>query len=369
MLERRLILAPLLYFAIPLLFYLFLVEDPRTHVYTFFPGAVILAGLGAISGWKRVNSLNRRTLSASLIGIFAVWLVVSALYSYLMLVDSNPERQRTWADNRPLPALYPVTWEEPPQFGLFGFPHQAGWRALGGLDSSFYPYSSNEEEEIANWYLAQAERTYCEDFSTFFLAENAQDQIPYDAQLVEELDSIGLISVDGREGINIFQRVNNTEFMSLDAADQRRWLSPQEVAPPAVEAQNELDLQLGDSIRLLGYDLDQSMSAPGGRIKVTLYWEALETIDRNYQVFVHLYDGMMRAQHDGAPECAMNPTTRWEPGQIIVDPHILDIPDDFPVHEIPLLVGLYDLVTEDRLIIEGIKDNAILLSKIKIRNE
>ena len=365
--KRRLNFAAVLYFAVPLLFYLFLVQDPRTHVYTFFPGAVILAGLGAFASWKKVESFNRKVLSGSLIVIFSIWLAVSALYSYLMLVDSYPERQRTWAENRPLPALYPAAWDEPPQFGLFGFPHQAGWRAVGELtNSNYFPYGSNEEEEITNWYLAQADRTYCEDYSTFFLAENAQDEIPYDPQVVEELDSIGIVTVGGRESINIYQQSGVEPFKTLDASEHRRWLTPQEVAPPVVKGENVLDVELGDILRLLGYDLDQSRAEPGGRLVVTLYWEALKTIDRNYQVFVHLYDGTMRAQHDGAPECVMNPTTRWEPGQIIVDPHILDIREELPGTPVPLYVGMYDLITVQNLEVIGTDDGRIYLTDITI---
>ncbi|GMQ78362.1 MAG: hypothetical protein BMS9Abin02_0865 [Anaerolineae bacterium] len=368
--KKRLQFAAVLYFLVPLVFYLFFVADPRTHVYTFYPGAVILAGLGAFTAWKRVENLNTRILSAAVIGLFGLWLTLSALYPYLMLVDTDPERQRTWAENRPAPALYPVTWKEPPIYGLFGFPHQAGWRAVQEFASSiYYPYSSNEEEEITNWYLAQADRTYCKDYSSFLLAENAQDEIPYDIESIEELNLTGRITVGGRDGIRIFQRDNNGETAVIEAANTRRWLDPQDVAPPKNKGEYEVNIELGEQVRLLGYDIDTSQATPGGTLKITLYWEALSAIDRNYQVFVHLYDGQMRAQDDGAPECAFNPTTRWEPGQIIIDPHIIELPEDFPDHEVPLLVGLYDLITEERLGIQDNVDNAILLRMLKIRNE
>jgi hypothetical protein len=83
-----------------------------------------------------------------------------------MFVDVHPERQRTWDQDRLL--LYPVTWDSPPLYGLFGFPYQAGWRAAGQLPAATtLPYASNEEEEITNYYMAQAERTHCANFHTF----------------------------------------------------------------------------------------------------------------------------------------------------------------------------------------------------------
>jgi hypothetical protein len=101
-------------------------------------------------------------------------------------------------------------------------------------------------------------------------------------------------------------------------------------------------------------------------VTVTLYWQALELIDRNYQAFVHLYDGRLWAQHDGAPECGINPTTRWERGQIIADPHIVDLPTDLPEGSIPLLVGMYDLLTETRLPVAGSPDSAIRLTELTV---
>ncbi|MCA9923325.1 MAG: hypothetical protein KC421_13180, partial [Anaerolineales bacterium] len=72
-----------------------------------------------------------------------------------------------------------TTWDAPPQFGLFGFPYQAGWRAVGDLPLAL-PYASNEEEEITNVYMAQANRTHCPDFNTFILTQHVQDEVPYD---------------------------------------------------------------------------------------------------------------------------------------------------------------------------------------------
>ena len=104
----------------------------------------------------------------------------------------------------------------------------------------------------------------------------------------------------------------------------------------------------------------------GGRVTVTLHWQALGPIERNYQVFVHLYDGELWAQHDGAPACAIWPTTRWEPGQIVADPHIVKLPAEMPDGPMPVLVGLYDLLTEDRLPVNGDPDGVLRLVEIDI---
>ncbi|MEJ2750962.1 MAG: hypothetical protein P8183_24100, partial [Anaerolineae bacterium] len=125
---------------------------------------------------------------------------------------------------------------------------------------------------------------------------------------------------------------------------------------------------LGDgAVQLLGFDVDGLYKMPGDQIVVTLYWKALTPLSRNYQTFVHLYDdGRLLAQHDGAPDCNMNPTTQWEPGQIIADSHILTVPLDSPAGTPLLLAGMYDLITGERLAVPHTPDNLVNLTKVEI---
>ena len=44
----------------------------------------------------------------------------------------------------------------------------------------------------------------------------------------------------------------------------------------------------GNKIQLIGYDLDTRRAYPGGRVPVTLYWQALTPFETSYQVFTHL---------------------------------------------------------------------------------
>ena len=91
---------------------------------------------------------------------------------------------------------------------------------------------------------------------------------------------------------------------------------------------------------------------------------------RNYQVFVQLYDPLSQtvpAQLDTAPDCAINPTTRWEPGWVVPDAHIVALPTDLePGLELTILVGMYDLLTFDRLPVPGWPNGAVELGKIEI---
>ncbi len=354
-------IAALLTFLIPLLFYTVIVDDARTHVYTIFPGAAMLAAVGGVWLWRTVaRSVARRVL----VGLFVVFVVVSAVYVYLLFVDTNPERQRTWKQNRP--AFYPTTWEEPPLYGLFGFPYQAGWRAVSELPLAL-PYASNEEEEITNIYMAQASRTYCPDFATFILAKNVQDSVPYDPAWLDGMFLQAEVTVNGRSTMQIYGR-EETAVTTIEAAGTRRWFTPAEAAAPRPHGAVPVNVVLGEAqVGLLGYDLDVTNAAAGGQVKVTLYWEVLRPFTQNYQVFTHLVAaGELVAQHDGAPECNMNPTIRWEPGQIIPDTHLIDIPVDAPPGPVTLSVGMYNLETLVRLPELATDKDVIPLKEIEI---
>jgi hypothetical protein len=345
------------------------VFDPRTHLYTVFPGAALLGGAGAAFLWDRLSRpAGRRVAAAAGIGLYAL----CAGYVWLVFVGHSPEYQRTFPDNKS--PVYWTTYDEMPAFGRFGFPHRAGWDAIGALRSQGLIrgiYASNEEQEITDWYTGQAPRTHCPGPDVYIVAENVQDEIPIDrAELARDYILAGSVEVGGEPRIRWYVRADSPESVgpvTVDAADFHQWWQPTEVAPPTTGGTVPMDVTLGEMVKLVGYDLDTSQARAGGHISVTLYWQPLVPLKRNYQVFTHLYDGQMRGQHDGAPECAINPTTRWEPGQIIPDPHEIDISADTPPGRIPLLVGMYDLITRDRLAVPGSPDDAVLLTEILIR--
>jgi len=98
--------------------------------------------------------------------------------------------------------------------------------------------------------------------------------------------------------------------------------------------------------------------------------------NQNYQSYVHLYsdelindkiyvNGLI-AQHDGTPECGIMPTVRWEPGEIIADPHKIILPDDIDVTQMTIYAGMYNLITGERMGVPNTTDDSIYLRDIKI---
>ena len=108
--------------------------------------------------------------------------------------------------------------------------------------------------------------------------------------------------------------------------------------------------QFGSSIRLLGYRAASGLSAER-ELEVTLVWEALGSVDRNYAAFVHLLDehGERWGQADNWPGQGSYPTSHWHPGDVIVDRYKVKVHPCPPPGRYRLEVGWYDLTTGERL--------------------
>ncbi|MEW5956496.1 MAG: hypothetical protein AB1801_02145, partial [Chloroflexota bacterium] len=142
-------------------------------------------------------------------------------------------------------------------------------------------------------------------------------------------------------------------------------------APPGVTVaeaspQIQLDVILGDQIKLLGFDLDNNESpADVSALHLTLYWQALATPTTDYTVFVHLRNpaGKIVAQQDGPPAAGAYPTGLWAVGEIVEDQIAIPLADVEPgTYE--LVVGMYDLASGTRLPVDDSPDGTILLQSL-----
>jgi 4-amino-4-deoxy-L-arabinose transferase-like glycosyltransferase len=138
-----------------------------------------------------------------------------------------------------------------------------------------------------------------------------------------------------------------------------RWLIYFPFRVSVSDIQCRLDVEVGDNILLRGYDAERCFGAdsgpepvdPGANLPLTLYWEALDTINVPYAIFIHLVDnyGHIWAQRDGPPQAGDFPTDEWMPADVIADPYSLLVPAGAPPGRYSLLVGIYDPATGVRL--------------------
>ncbi|MBN1659989.1 MAG: glycosyltransferase family 39 protein [Anaerolineae bacterium] len=113
-------------------------------------------------------------------------------------------------------------------------------------------------------------------------------------------------------------------------------------SPPSPQALRRANFD--NQVGLLGADLVPNPIAPGGTLRVILYWEALAEMDVSYTAFVHLLDtnGRVVAGHDGEPVAGSRPTTGWVPGEYVTDTHELVVPADLTSGDYVIEVGVYD---------------------------
>jgi hypothetical protein len=83
--------------------------------------------------------------------------------------------------------------------------------------------------------------------------------------------------------------------------------------------------------------------------EVTFTWLARGKPSTDYTVFIQLWQqGEKMAGFDAPPLTGDYPTSLWASGEVILDPHDLDL-STIPAGEYLILAGLYDLTTGDRL--------------------
>jgi hypothetical protein len=157
-------------------------------------------------------------------------------------------------------------------------------------------------------------------------------------------------------------------------------LGPMEIprgAHPPVEAldiEYPVDANLGGQVKLLGYTIESGFR-PGDGIHLTLFWNALRKMEKDYTVFVHLVDkgGNIWGQKDNPPVDGFYPTTQWEEGEIVRDQYDLIISPDTQPGDYWLEVGMYLAETGGRLAIVERNSNAVgdkvLLEKVKVLGE
>lgn len=93
------------------------------------------------------------------------------------------------------------------------------------------------------------------------------------------------------------------------------------------------DLNFGGLARLLAYQLDRSMVAPGESVQVNLYWQPLARIQRNLVSYAYVTDlgAHLLSEAKGVPAGGQAPTTSWQPGQLVVDSYTLPVNGTVPV--------------------------------------
>ena len=132
---------------------------------------------------------------------------------------------------------------------------------------------------------------------------------------------------------------------------------PQLTAAQIASISHRADVTFGDAVVLLGYDAPavSTSARPGDSIPITLYWQALKPLDRNYSVFLHLLDENeieVQAQDRGQayPGRGNLPTTTLAPGQTWAETWIMPVrATAYAPARLTWEVGLFEMTNGARL--------------------
>lgn len=160
----------------------------------------------------------------------------------------------------------------------------------------------------------------------------------------------------GRYSLALPLDLSGSAKLLVEAQDQRVELTMLNIQPsgrtfavPRIGHQREA--HIGDSIKLLGYDIDRVTARPRQNLRLTLYWQALKPTLQNYTVFAHLLDpnGVLKGQQDSIPRNGELPTDRWAPGEVVVDVYEIPVAPDALPGKYQFEVGMYLPETGERV--------------------
>ena len=356
-----------LWFGVPLVLSMFFAAEPRTHVYGFYTGWMLLVGSVVEAGWQKLGawkaaSIARPAFLFVLVAAFGIF----GLYTFLLFTDTRVEILRTWAENHPVG--YWTTFTLPDCGSLFGFPFKNGWKVIGMLyaDGTLdAPFDANVSGRTGYWYTRGPH--YCPPDAEFYMLAtelNPSEADTCDEKLGELLANDyhqwGYVTVNGEPRLQILTKrpAQDDEPHVFDEADygeifDETMTSPFFVKPgPAllVKPQVNVEYRLGENFWLRGYSLAPDANLkPGDRISLELFWETTQPQDIEDKVFVQIIDTETlhkAAQRDAEPGCTTYSIDDWRPGDINYDPYLLKILPDTPPGTYTVLVGMYNELEE-----------------------
>ncbi|MGD2177566.1 MAG: glycosyltransferase family 39 protein [Anaerolineae bacterium] len=128
------------------------------------------------------------------------------------------------------------------------------------------------------------------------------------------------------------------------------------VDPRLGEVPNALEINFEDKLALKGYALGPRVAEPGETVRLTLYWQALTSMEVNYNVFAHVLgeENQIWANSDSPLTDEGVGTNRWKPGTVVKEVRELMLveatPPDFYDIELGLRVpgqGRLKILAED----------------------
>jgi hypothetical protein len=154
------------------------------------------------------------------------------------------------------------------------------------------------------------------------------------------------------EVIDFFQGLEPEYLARINGIEYARvYKVPPFVGDDLPPISHPAEINLGDSVTFLGYDLDTEQGESGGDIGVTLYWQRRQPLDTDYSVYLRLINGAydVWGSQDGGPLAGAMPTSLWDEGMVITDKRRLQVLPGTPPGSYQIAIGMYDAATMENL--------------------
>jgi len=239
------------------------------------------------------------------------------------------------------------------------------WRAQSDLDTDYFVLLQLQAEDGTGWTLHRA-RPANGSYPTTRWEQGDVVREQLDVRIPANVPSGRYTLMAGLAEAGSGEEVELASLAELTVEGRPRTFE----VPPI---QHPLEVNLGDQIALLGYDLYTTELKAGGTLSLTLYWKALSEMETSYTVFIHLLDfeDKIWGQRDSLPGNGALPTTGWLPGEVIVDQYEVPVQPDAPPGQYVIEMGMYQAETGQRLPIINRKgqvvDERVLLEEVTVQ--
>jgi 4-amino-4-deoxy-L-arabinose transferase-like glycosyltransferase len=138
---------------------------------------------------------------------------------------------------------------------------------------------------------------------------------------------------------------------------------------------NPLNINFGNLVQLVGYEISNLSPSMGDSVALTLYWQALQPISQDYVVFANILDPKTLtkfASSNAMPANWTRPTSTWQLGEIVQDAHTLTIAPNAVAGIYELELGLYIQDEQGkflRLPVISTNDNFVYLTRVRIQEK
>jgi hypothetical protein len=132
---------------------------------------------------------------------------------------------------------------------------------------------------------------------------------------------------------------------------------------------NTLDVPFGSEVLLRGYNLEADEVGRDGTLRLTLYWQAHDTVRRNYDVRLRLAgpSGHVWMNTKSRPPVnGLYPTGAWRVGEIVPDFHELDLAGQLPPGDYTLEVGLFAPFGAESLEPQGGAEGYLTIERVTV---